>query len=131
MVFSEEKAIYLQIVDYVCEKILSEKWLENERILSVRELGSNLEVNPNTVLRAYDFLQNINIIENKRGIGYFVCPNAIDKIKKIRRENFFSLVLNDFFKQIKLLNIDFNEIEVAYNKFINQNNLLNHEKNNE
>ena len=130
MVFSEEKAIYLQIVDYVYEKILSGKWFENERILSVRELGSNLEVNPNTVLRSYDFLQNQNIIENKRGIGYFVCENAIEKIISIRKENFFSVVMKDFFKQMKLLNISFDEIVVAYNQFINPKNNEKYEKNN-
>jgi DNA-binding transcriptional regulator YhcF (GntR family) len=119
MVFSENKAIYVQIADYVCEKILSDKWHENERILSVRELGSNLEVNPNTALRAYDFLQNLNIIENKRGIGYFVCESATEKIISIRKENFFSVVIKDFFKQMQLLNISFNEIETAYNQFIN------------
>lgn len=122
MVFLEKQAIYLQIVDYVCEKILARKWQENERILSVRELGANLEVNPNTVLHAYDFLQNINIIENKRGIGYFVSENANEKIKSIRKKNFFSVVIKDVFKQMQLLNIKFNEIEVAYNQFINSNN---------
>ena len=77
MDFSESKAIYQQIADYVCEQVLMGKWKENDRILSVRELGVQLEVNPNTVLRAYDFLQRSGIISNRRGIGYFASEDAI------------------------------------------------------
>ena len=55
MNFNENKAIYLQIAEWVFEQILNGKWKEGDRILSVRELGMLLEVNPNTNLRSYDF----------------------------------------------------------------------------
>jgi DNA-binding transcriptional regulator YhcF (GntR family) len=51
------QAIYLQIVDYVCEKILLGEAAPEEKLPSVRELAMQLEVNPNTVMRAYDFLK--------------------------------------------------------------------------
>ena len=57
MDFKETQAIYLQIVDLVCDHIVTGKWKAQERIPSVRELGVQLEVNPNTVMRAYDYLQ--------------------------------------------------------------------------
>ena len=76
MDFKETQAIYLQIVDLVCDHIVTGKWKAQERIPSVRELGVQLEVNPNTVMRAYDYLQAREIICNKRGVGFFVTEGA-------------------------------------------------------
>jgi DNA-binding transcriptional regulator YhcF (GntR family) len=77
MQFRETVSIYLQIADYICERILLREWKVDERIPSVRELAMQLEVNPNTVMRTYEFLQQQNIIYNQRGIGYFVAADAI------------------------------------------------------
>ena len=80
MDFKETQAIYLQIVDLVCDHIVTGKWKAQERIPSVRELGVQLEVNPNTVMRAYDYLQAREIICNKRGVGFFVTEGASKQI---------------------------------------------------
>jgi len=111
MDFKDTKAIYLQIADYVCEQILLQRWKETDRILSVRELGVALEVNPNTVLRAYDFLQNKEIILNKRGIGYFVADNAIAQVKLYKKHQFIENDLPELIKTMRLLDMDFKELE--------------------
>ena len=54
--------------------------MEEERIPSVREYAATVEVNANTVVRTYDYLQGQEIIYNKRGIGYFVSAGAKDRI---------------------------------------------------
>jgi DNA-binding transcriptional regulator YhcF (GntR family) len=54
----------------VCDNILSGKWPANEKILSVRDLAIELEVNPNTVMRSYEFLQSIEVIFNRVGLAY-------------------------------------------------------------
>ena len=54
MEFSQSQAIYLQIADFVCEKILLKEWPPESRIPSVRELAVQLEVNPNTVMRTFE-----------------------------------------------------------------------------
>src|SRR5438309_1619566 len=72
MEFRDKQAIYLQIAEYVCEQILLNKWPLGEKFLSIRDMAVAMEVNPNTVQRAYDFLQQREIVTNKRGIGYFV-----------------------------------------------------------
>jgi len=111
MDFKDTKAIYLQIADYVCEQILLQRWRENDRILSVRELGVALEVNPNTALRAYDFLQNKEIILNKRGIGYFAADNAIAQVKRYKKQQFIENDLPEVLKTMQLLEMDFAELE--------------------
>ena len=111
MDFKDTKAIYLQIADYVCEQILLQRWKENDRILSVRELGVALEVNPNTALRAYDFLQNKEIILNKRGIGYFAADNAIAQVKRYKKQQFIENDLPEVLKTMQLLEMDFAELE--------------------
>lgn len=121
MEFKETQAIYLQIGDYVCEQILQGRWNEGDRILSVRELGVDLQVNPNTVMRTFDFLQNIEIIFNKRGVGYFVAEQANEKILSYRRNQFMEHELPVFFKNIRLLGMSFDELKTRYDEYIKNN----------
>jgi len=110
MNFKETQPIYMQIADWACEQILLNKWQSDERAPSVRELGAMLEVNPNTVVRSYDFMQTKEILVNKRGVGFFIAPNAANKIHEFRRERFFEDELPVVFKTMKLLGIEINEI---------------------
>jgi GntR family transcriptional regulator len=118
MEFKDKQSIYLQIADYLCEQILLGKWPPGARIPSVRDLASALEVNPNTVMRTYDFLQTREIIFNKRGIGYSADDNANEKILNYRKERFLESELPEFFKTLYLLNVSIEEIETRYSKFI-------------
>lgn len=120
MKFVDNKAIYVQIVEYVCEQILSGKWTVGERALSVRELGSKLEVNPNTVLRSYEDLVAHNIIYNKRGVGYFVADDAVETIKSEQKRQFLEKDLPAVFRTMKLLNISISEVESLYQLSLNQ-----------
>ena len=121
MEFKDTQAIYLQIGDYVGEQILLDRWKEGDRILSVRELGVDLQVNPNTVMRTYDFLQTNEIIFNKRGVGYFVAEDAKTKIINYRRKQFLETELPYFFKNMQLLGMNFDDIKAQYEVFIKNN----------
>jgi GntR family transcriptional regulator len=121
MEFREKQAIYLQIAEYVCEQILLQKWKIGDKILSIRDLAINLEVNPNTVMRTYDFLQQQEIIVNKRGIGYFVAEDSETKILAFRRQQFMENELPVFFRNLYLLNIDMETLAPQYEQFINDN----------
>ena len=83
MEFNESQAIYLQIADYICEKILSREWKEEERVPSVRDLAVEIEVNPNTVMRTYSFLQEKNIITNQRGLVFLLPVTGMNTQKII------------------------------------------------
>ncbi len=119
MDFKDNKAIYLQIADFFCENILQKKWKEGERIPSVRETAISIEVNPNTVMRTFNFLQDMDIIYNKRGIGYFVSDKAFDKTLNFKKESFIETELPALFKAMELLNIDFEELKTYYQSYSN------------
>ena len=118
MEFRENQAIYLQIAEFVCEQILLKKWSLGEKIVSIRELAISMQVTPNTVQRAYDFLQQRKIITNKRGIGYFTEDEAHERILSFRREQFIANELPVFFRNMYLLNMDFKELKILFDQFV-------------
>ncbi len=122
MEFRENEAIYIQIATFVGENILLRKWLPEEKIPSVRELAVDLQVNPNTVMRSYEFLQTKEVIMNKRGIGFFVTQDAVQKLKEYRKDRFLGQELPEFFRNLYLLDISMEEIEKRYASFISENN---------
>lgn len=106
MEFHSKQAIYLQIADYVCENILTRKWEANARIPSVRELAVSAEVNPNTVMRTFNYLEEQDIIFKQRGIGYFIAENAYENVLRLKREVFFAEELPRIFKTMEFLSLD-------------------------
>lgn len=123
MEFKDNEAIYLQIAAFVCDNILSGKWPAGQKILSVRDLAVALEVNPNTVMRSYEFLQGLEIVYNKRGLGLFVAEDGFEKVKAYRKQNFVQQYLPEFFKNIYLLGISIDEIRQQYEDFLAQQSI--------
>jgi DNA-binding transcriptional regulator YhcF (GntR family) len=95
---------------------LSRVWEEDERIPSIRDIASSLEVNPNTVMRSYAILQEKGIIYTKRGVGYFLSENAIDTTICIKREEFIHKILPEIFSSIDTLDIPIEKIVEYYRK---------------
>jgi len=114
MTFSNDKAIYVQMADRLCDEILAGKYQDDDRIPSVREYSVLLEVNTNTAVKAYDELARANIIYNKRGLGYFVTPGAKKQILKERKKEFMKERLPELFRQMQLLGITLEDVKVAF-----------------
>ena len=106
MEFNSNRSIYLQICDAICEQILSGTLRPDERIPSVREYGAEIGVNPNTIMRSYEKLTADGIIYNKRGIGYFISPDALDTVLEAQRKDFLENELPQILKRMKLLGLD-------------------------
>ena len=106
MEFNSNKSIYLQICDAICEQILSGTLRPEERIPSVREYGAEIGVNPNTIMRSYEKLTSDGIIYNRRGIGYFISPNALETVLAAQRKEFMEEELPHILRRMKLLGID-------------------------
>ena len=114
MNFKESRAIYLQIADRICDDILLGQYEEEGRIPSVREYASIVEVNANTVMRSYEYLQSQEVIYNKRGIGFFVASGAKALIHSLRKEQFLKEEVDGFFRQLYTLGISIKEEEKMY-----------------
>ena len=116
MEFKAQKPIYRQIADYILEKIISGAWKPGDRMQSVRDFAAEVQVNPNTVVKAYNFLNDKEIIYTQRGIGYFIAEDALQQAYDFQREAFLKKELPGFFRKMELLRIDFEELEALYKK---------------
>ena len=114
MNFQSASAIYQQIGDYVCENILLGNWAEGSKIPSIRELAVAIEVNPNTVLRSYNYLQEKEIIQNQRGLGYFVAEHGLEKTRRHVNDGFVNHELPRVFNTMRLLDLDCDDLKPHY-----------------
>jgi len=80
--FQSRIPIYEQIVNQVQSFIASGILKENEQLPSVRQIAFDLGINPNTIQRAYNELEHMNIIVSVVGKGSFVTDNTSTIIDK-------------------------------------------------
>jgi len=113
--FKTQKGIFLQIADNLCREIAEGKLAAGERVPSVRDLAAEYAVNRNTVLRTCQILNDDGIIENQRGIGFFVTDNAVEIIKNRQRAEFFTNDLPEFIEKVKLLNLKEKDLKELLN----------------
>lgn len=115
MEFRQDKPIYEQIAEYVCEKVLNGEYKPEDKIPSVREFGIQLAVNPNTVMRAYEYLERNGIIYSKRGIGFLISPDSRQRATELMREEFLQTV-PAFLNRMKLLGLTFADLQTVGEK---------------
>lgn len=119
MEFKSNKGIFQQIADNLCERILSGEFAPGDKVPSVRELAAALGVNHNTIMRTFVELQHANIVENRRGIGYYVTATAPKMIQQQRRAAFFASELPAFIQLVKLLDISHSELQPLFDQLNN------------
>jgi len=107
----------MQIADHISEQILAGQLQAGDKVLSVREMATSIAVNPNTVMRTYTYLQEQEIIFNKRGIGYFVSEIALNKTREMKKQAFIEQYLPEFFKSMDLLDIKFEDLQQIYSDY--------------
>ena len=116
MIFQENKPIFKQIADHIIENIIAGSKSPGDRILSVREMAADIEVNPNTVARAYAFLSELGIIYNQRGIGYFIEMKAHERATKLKTKDFLEKELPETFRKMSLLKIHIDQVLKEFQK---------------
>ena len=117
MDFKETTPIYMQIAQTICDSILQGDYAAEGRVPSVREYAADVEVNVNTVVRSYDYLQQQQILFNKRGLGYFVAADARKRIVAIRKARFYNEELPAFFRQLKSLDIPMDDVLERFKEY--------------
>lgn len=87
--FDNNIPIYIQLVEEIKIDIISGKITSGERLPSVREFAMQMKVNPNTMQKALQELEELKLIYTERTNGKFVTEDKklIDKFKKQHAEN--------------------------------------------
>lgn len=116
MEFNDNKPIYRQIVDYAFNCIIDGSWPPGERIPSVREFAASLGVNTRTVLKAMEDLQDMGVIESRRGMGFMLMPDAALKVTAARRREFFECTLPALLEEMRRLGISVSEVQERLNQ---------------
>ncbi len=104
------RPIYLRIVDDAMSRILASTWLPEQRIPSVRELSVELSVNTHTVLKAFDILSEAGIIVSRRGMGYYLSPDARERVHELRRREFYEATLPGLAEAMQSLDISLDDL---------------------
>ncbi|MDN4754511.1 GntR family transcriptional regulator [Porphyromonadaceae bacterium W3.11] len=110
----KDQSIFIQIAETIKDRILSGDYVADGRIPSVRDIAVEMEVNPNTVMKAFDVLQRGDLIYNKRGMGYFVAPDAFTTIKKARKKRLMDEVLPTILDEMELIGVSLDELVAAF-----------------
>ena len=126
MEFNQPKGIYQQIADQLRDRIIAGEWKAGDRIPSVREMAAAVGVNPNTVTRTYQTLTDDGIIENRRGIGFFVTEESQELIMRKLKKTFIEEELPRVFSMMHRLGVEIDELVSWYQK--SERRQLNEEK---
>lgn len=86
--WNDSQPIYRQIRDRVAAMVLDEVLEEGDQLPSVRNVATEYQVNPLTVLKGYQQLVDEGVVEARRGLGMFVNPGARALLLKSERRRF-------------------------------------------
>lgn len=87
--------VYRQLIDQVRAGIASGSLTSGDQLPTVRQLAVDLEINPNTVLRAYRELELGGLLETHQGTGTFISDRKPEK-KSSERDRQLSQLAGEF-----------------------------------
>lgn len=109
--FNEERPLYLQIADMLCDAILSGAYGEEEQVPSITEISVAYKINPATALKGVNLLVDEALLYKKRGLGMFVSAGARQRLIERRKEGFYQDYVLPTTREAKHLAM--NEAELA------------------
>lgn len=118
MDFQQSQPIFLQIADWLSDKVISGEIPPGGQIPSVREIAIATGVNPNTVQRAVERLLMNGIVQSQRGKGNFLTTDAREKIINERKQRFFEQQLPRLAAEMRLLDLPLEQIEKALKELL-------------
>ncbi|QSQ08183.1 HTH-type transcriptional repressor YtrA [Koleobacter methoxysyntrophicus] len=109
--------IYIQIKQQIKKAAAGGVFKPGEKLPSVRELARELTVNPNTVSKAYQELENEGVIIKERGIGMFVSAGQTAESKEDRIESVAD-ILEKLFIEAYHLNLTSSELKALFEEYL-------------
>jgi len=114
MNFKPNYPIYLQVADFISEKVLKEEWRNGDKLPALKDLAVTTSVNPNTVIKGLGYLVDNNILTAQRGVGYFLTEDARAITLELKRRQFIEEVLPEVFSSMDLLGLGLYELTRIY-----------------
>lgn len=108
--WNETQPIFLQIRQQLITMILNRAVAEGDALPSVRQVSTDLSVNPLTVTKAYQSLVDLEVVEKRRGLGMFVVEGARAKLLAHEKEKFLREDWPRVMQQIAALELDPEEL---------------------
>jgi GntR family transcriptional regulator len=96
---------YRQIMDVILSGLAAGTILPGEKLPTIRDLAVRLEVNPNTVVKAYSQLQLLGVLDTQQGSGVFVRPQAATPLSQEEKQRALESLCRDFLGRAQLQNI--------------------------
>jgi len=114
MNFKPNYPIYLQVADFITEKVLKEEWRNGDKLPALKDLAVTTSVNPNTVIKGLGYLVDNNILTTQRGVGYFLTEDARAITLELKRRQFIQEVLPEVFSSMDLLGVGLYDLTRIY-----------------
>lgn len=107
---------YRQIADRVLAGLSSGAIRPGDRLPTIREMAVNLEVNPNTVVKAYSHLEMLGVLDSQQGSGVYVRPQAQGAVNSTDRDRMLDDLCRDFVGRAQLAGANLDELIERLNR---------------
>jgi len=101
---------YRQIMDMILSGISAGAILPGEKLPTVRDLAVRLEVNPNTVMKAYSQLQLLGVLNTQQGSGVFVSLTPEKHMPEESKERATRALCQEFVSRAQLQNLGIDDL---------------------
>lgn len=105
--YKEARPLCEQIKESIRKMVISNAFLADEKLPSVREMASQLAVNPNAIERAYQELEQDGYVYCRKDEGTFVAKeNRVNEMRRRELMQKFDLVV----RELSELSVSSNEL---------------------
>ena len=111
---SEQSLIYLQIAQMLEDDILRGVYQEEEQVPSTNELARAFHIYPATAAMGINLLVGDGILYKRRGIGMFVSPGGVEKVKEKRRTAFLDGYVRPLVREGRSLGLGEEELAAMF-----------------
>lgn len=110
MQWRDDQPIYLQLQEWVKGMILDGSLAGGEALPSVRKVAARFQVNPLTVMKAYQQLADEGLVEKRRGRGIYCLEDARTRLMAQERRKFLHEEWPRILHRMQRLGIDVEEL---------------------
>ncbi|MBC3910984.1 MULTISPECIES: GntR family transcriptional regulator [Undibacterium] len=108
--WNDQTPIYRQLKQRVLGMMLDGLLKPGDALPSVRQVAAEYQLNPITVLKAYQELVDEELVEKRRGVGMYMTESALDKLLANERQRFIEEEWPAMLERIRRLGLDVQQL---------------------